>query len=160
MDVKVWIIAVVLGSVAFIGACTPTPPHNIGNVIIRMERSACYGTCPVYSVTVYGNGSVIFEGKQYVEKEGTVSYAVPKEDVRMLVDEFYSIDYFGLKEKYAEKCTLTGCMQVSDGPTTTTWFTVNGKVKTVRDYFGAPDKLVELENNIDAVAKTGEYVKK
>ena len=33
---------------------------------ITLERGPCFGTCPVYSVTLDGSGAVLFEGRRFV----------------------------------------------------------------------------------------------
>jgi hypothetical protein len=137
-------------------ACSPSPPHAITNVIITMERGICYGPCPVYEVTISGNGTVIFDGKKNV-REGVFVYAVPQEDVQRLVEAFYDLDFFSLNHEYTKKCTVLGCSTASDLPTTTTMFTINGKTKKVINYYGAPDRLAQLEDLIDETARTKEY---
>ena|ERR1700730_16098515 len=41
------------------------------NAVIGLERTACYGRCPAYKVTIYGTGKVIYEGKSNVRVVGT-----------------------------------------------------------------------------------------
>src|ERR1044072_5001999 len=71
---------------------------DLNKVVITLERGGCFGPCPIYSVTIHGDGTVIYKGKQYVKVEGTRRYKIPKEEVKKLVAEFYRIDYFSLKE--------------------------------------------------------------
>ena len=35
-----------------------------------MTRTACYGTCPQYKITIYHHGLVRYEGKMFVDKIG------------------------------------------------------------------------------------------
>jgi len=37
---------------------------------ISMRRSACFGTCPVYTIHVEGNGLVTYSGEKFTEYEG------------------------------------------------------------------------------------------
>ena len=41
-------------------------PWDLKGVKIQLSRSVCYGTCPAYSVTIRGDGSVHFSGQKYV----------------------------------------------------------------------------------------------
>ena len=34
---------------------------DLTKVIIRLQRTECLGVCPAYSVTVFGDGTVVFE---------------------------------------------------------------------------------------------------
>jgi hypothetical protein len=37
---------------------------------ISLQRTGCYGTCPIYEVVIFGNGIVTYEGKYYTDKTG------------------------------------------------------------------------------------------
>lgn len=37
---------------------------------IKMQRTMCYGNCPVYNVTVDKEGNVIYNGEMFVYKSG------------------------------------------------------------------------------------------
>jgi hypothetical protein len=111
-----------------------------------MERTPCFGFCPDYSLTIFGNGTVIYEGRNFVETTGQKVTTISREDVRMLVNEFYEIDYFSLKDEYTD--------QVTDLPTTTTSIRIDGRFKQVVDYYGAPEHLRNLEDTIDDVTKS------
>ena len=41
---------------------------NIKSVL--MGRGACYGTCPVYTMEVFENGTLVYNGKNFVDKLG------------------------------------------------------------------------------------------
>ncbi len=139
------LVAVLAVSVSLLGM----PGRDYENTSVTMSRGVCFGTCPVYTVTVYGNGSVFYEGRMFVEKEGNYSYQIPAEDARELIDEFYIINFFGLKDEYTEP--------VTDLPTTVVSIKVSGQEKKVIDYYGAPDKLRELEMKIDETARIEQY---
>ena len=35
-----------------------------------MARNACYGTCPIYKITIRADGAVAYEGIKFVKTEG------------------------------------------------------------------------------------------
>jgi (2Fe-2S) ferredoxin len=115
--------------------------------MITLERTACLGTCPIYKLSIYGDGRVIYEGIRFVKIEGTVTTTISEEKIKQLVTEFQSIDYFSLNDSYEE-------FNATDMPSAMTSLTVGGKTKTIRHYhgdFSAPKKLTELENKIDHI---------
>jgi hypothetical protein len=63
------LVAVLAVSVSLLGM----PGRDYENTSVTMSRGVCFGTCPVYTVTVYGNGSVFYEGRMFVEKEGIIA---------------------------------------------------------------------------------------
>lgn len=123
---------------------------DIESVLITMERTVCFGTCPAYSLEIYGNGTVVYEGYDFVAVEGRQTAQIPQESLRSLVGEFYRAGYFSLQDRYEQP--------VTDLPSTTTSITVDGKTKSVYRYGFGPEKLVLLEDMIDETAGTERWV--
>lgn len=129
------------------------PPQNLTGVEITLERTPCYGTCPVYSIIIHGDGTVIYEGKQFVRIEGTRVYTIPKENVEELVGMFYEINYFSLNDRYDAS--------VTDLPTVITSIKVGNETKTVSNYANAgPSRLHDLELTIDQITDSQSLWKK
>jgi hypothetical protein len=124
---------------------------NYNNAIVTMKRSGCYGTCPIYSLTIFGNGTVVYEGHRYVAIARIQTSTISKQEVRELVDHFYNIGYFSMENEY------TG--NVGDIPTATTSIRVGERFKLVADTHGAPDRLKQLEDRIDNIADSDRWVK-
>lgn len=119
----------------------PPKPSEFENVVITLERTVCFGRCPAYKVTLYGDGRVEYEGTRFVQVTGTMATKISQERVKELVTEFNRIDYFSLQDTYDAP--------VTDLPTTITSITVDGRTKKVENYYGGPKSLTELENKID-----------
>jgi hypothetical protein len=129
------------------------PPHgNIRDVVITLERTRCFGACPDYAVTVYGNGTVLYEGRDFVKVKGVQTSQIPQSGVEELVGAFYKARFFSMRDRYEEP--------VSDLPSQTTSITIDGTAtKTVYRYGFQPERLVALEDEIDRVAGTARWVK-
>ena len=119
------------------------------DIVITMERSACFGTCPIYSAKIYADGSVVYVGKEFVKEKGERRFKIAPERVQQLIKEFQRIDYFSLKDRYD---TDENGNSWTDLPTTITSICLDGKKKKVVNYYGAPQKLDELEDKIDSLA--------
>ena len=124
-------------------------------IIITIEKEACFGSCPVYSAQIYTDGTVLYEGKDFVKVTGKKQHKISEEKVKELVKAFEQIKYFSLKDKYESD---ENGMSVTDQPTTTTTISLNGKQKKVVNYYCAPKELEELENTIDRIAGLYEYI--
>lgn len=149
-------VAGIAVGVAFVVAfsITPFPYGNRGqyeDVTITLERTVCFGACPDYSVTVFGNATVIYEGRNFVAVEGKHTAQIPHEDVEELVSEFYRAGFFSLNDRYEQ--------QVTDLPSQTTTITIDGMTKFVYRYGSEPKRLAELEDKIDEIAQTEKWVK-
>ncbi len=133
------------------------PPKDLDyrHAVITLERTSCYGTCPVYRLTIYGDGRVVYEGQQFVPVTGRQTAQISPDEVRALVDEFYRIDYFSLKDRYMAHHGY----EISDAQSAITSITIDGRSKEVWDrYDCGPKKLEELEKRIDEVADTKRWV--
>lgn len=130
---------------------------------ITLERTICYGTCPSYKVIISADGSVLFEGRRFVKKVGTVQSKISQEIIRELIGRFEEINYFSLRNRYED--TGDGCEgAVSDGPTAITSIRINGKTKSVRHYYGCLGidvlaDLTRLEQAIDDAANTAQWIR-
>jgi hypothetical protein len=130
-------------------------PLTDEQVVITLERSVCYGTCPEYTVTIHGDGSVIYEGRDFVRVTGKQHGTAQREDVARLVDMFERAHFFDLKDRYSA--------QITDLPTYRVTYERNGRRKTVVDYAGEdagmPHAVSEIEQEIDRVAQTEKWVR-
>lgn len=136
-----------------------TQEGHPSNVVITLERTACLGTCPVYKVTITGDGGVDYEGKEYVRVVGTRRAKINPAEVEHLVQAFQNIHYFDLKDAYRSITNPDGTETiVTDLPTTYTSLSLDGRHMKVEDYVGAPKDLEELEGKIDATANTKRWV--
>ncbi|MBN8573877.1 MAG: DUF6438 domain-containing protein [Candidatus Kapaibacterium sp.] len=131
-----------------------TVQEDISDVRIIMQRTPCFGTCPVYTVTVTGRGDVQFMGTQFVSKEGESRKQVPVDSVRTLIGMFKDIQFTTLKDEYEDRA-------MSDAPSAIVTYATKDRSKTVKHYLGdmsAPEQLKKLEQAIDRIAKVHEWV--
>jgi hypothetical protein len=122
------------------------PQQERQPVMLTLERTACFGFCPIYKLTVYGNGKVVYEGKRFVKVAGTRTTTISQPAVKKLLAEFQQLQYFQLPDSYTGGHT--------DAPSAITSLTMGKRQKTVNHYLASPDapaKLTALENKIDAV---------
>lgn len=139
---------------------TGIPKADLQNAVITMERTPCFGTCPAYRLTLHGDGSVVYTGLQFVAVEGVQIGRISEDQFRQLVERFYDIDYFSLRDQY--QCP------VSDLPSAMTSITIGDRSKAIDDYgsgvgvegqdCAAPASLVELERFIDDITNSKQWV--
>ena len=107
------------------------------DLIISLQRGACYGTCPIYKIEVYSDGSGVYTGTQFVENIGIRIFNLSETQINLILTQAESIKFEKMKEEYSEP--------ISDLPTTF----IQIKDKRIRDHIGAPEALKNLENLID-----------
>lgn len=127
--------------------------------VITLRRTACFGTCPVYSLEIYEDGFVRFLGTDFVQYKGEQRAVIPREAVDNLVASFVRANYFALRDSYETYKDRKGRIwRVTDLPTIYTSLRVGTRKKSVRDYAFAPKRLTELEDEIDRVAHTQHWI--
>lgn len=136
-------------------SCTFNKPNSGYNqTVITLKRTACFGTCPIYDVTVYGDGRVVYNGKDFVKAKGKQNSKIPIKEVHQIVNLMQKSNYLKFKDQYID-------MQVTDMPYIYTSLTWNGITKKVERYAGdesAPKVLKEIEDRIDKVTNTKQWV--
>ena len=155
---NLWPVAAIIVLAISLAGCarSQTPqPSDIKDVVITLERTVCFGACPDYTLTIQGDGTVTYEGRQFVRIEGTRTATISEAKISQLLSEFEKVDYFSLNNSYEK-------LEATDMPSAITSLTINGKTKTVRHYhgdFSAPEKLTELENKIDEIVNSDQWIK-
>src|ERR1700730_2925658 len=116
---------------------------------ISLERTACFGTCPVYTLTVYSDGKVEYEGKEHVKEKGARSSKIDEKLFLRLLEKADEIGFFKLNDRYEGR--------VTDLPTRITTVTKGDVSKTVRNYYGGPKGLHDFEQLIDHVTNSAQW---
>jgi len=130
---------------------------------VTLERTPCFGSCPVYLVTASSSGAVRFEGKSHVSHAGPAVGQIAKARLDSLLAEVQAAGYFGFEEQYvpdSPACRSDNRI-ASDAPTAITSVTLHGHTKRIEHYHGcpgAPQALSRLEERIDEVLNTAQWI--
>ena len=146
-------------------ACRPAAPalHTVpaaSDGRISLERGPCFGTCPVYAVTIERSGAVIFEGRRFVTDTGTFTDSIPAVRVDSLFRELDAAGWFGFADRYAMGEPACGRF-ATDLPTVVTEVRMGGRSKRIEHDHGcsdAPEPLSALERRIDEVAGVSRWI--
>lgn len=103
---------------------------------VTISKGMCFGTCPVYSGTVYGDGKIVYEGQTNTERMGTYSGMIPSEVLCSLATEVQKNKLMTSKAKYIDN--------VPDAPVTTITITNMGQTTVISYNMGSPEPLREL----------------
>lgn len=122
---------------------------------IKLQRTMCFGTCPVYSVIVDKEGNVNYYGEMFVYKSGEHHWKISMRKVKQLND---LIEDFGFKSFIYEP----GDEFITDQPSCITTIKYSdGETKEINHYYGhvlIDDSLTEFEKNIERIIGTKKYV--
>jgi ankyrin repeat protein len=122
-------------------------------VRITLERTGCFGSCPGYIVAVSTDG-IVFDGRGFVVAAGNHKDTVDPREVRHLGEKFIAADFYSMDAEYRAG--------VTDNPAYGLSVEIDRHVKQVEDYVGAwegmPAVITELEDAIDAFARTDRWI--
>jgi hypothetical protein len=121
---------------------------------ITLQRTPCYGPCPVYRVTVFGTGEVEYFGEAHVAKAGAHRWMISQRRLDRLAKAFESARYSRLEDAYTSR-------ELTDAPGCLTSIEYeDGSSKSIDHYHGdptAPVALTELEDEIDRIVGVERY---
>src|SRR6478735_1034197 len=78
----------------------PHPPDTVpgATAIATLERTGCYGECPVYRLTVNTDGSVVYVGTRWVKVVGRREYKLSDAQVSNLESAFERANFMLLRD--------------------------------------------------------------
>lgn len=129
----------------------PSSPELRAKSKIQLIRHGCLGGCPQYSVTVYGNGRVVYEGREEVRVKGRARGKLSKKAVDDLMLKISEMDFFSYQPRPG-----TGC--VTDGPTANITVSEPGRQKRIEDECIEGRQIEELEAEIDKAVHIQRWV--
>jgi hypothetical protein len=63
------------------------------NLRVSYHRGSCYGRCEVYTLNLYDNGLLLFQGERFTERPGTWQKNIDRRRVVALIDSFQRADF-------------------------------------------------------------------
>lgn len=149
-------------------ASTMLPPSAAASdddLRVTLERTACFGTCPIYSVSVDASGAITYAGDRFVAERGPRTAKLDADDMRRLVEAIGNAGLDDLEGPYVRGAP--GCEDYStDNPTQIITVVRGGHEKRiVYDFgckaFGVRDTFARLKSlgaSIDAILDTARWV--
>jgi hypothetical protein len=123
-------------------------------VLATLERTACYGSCPVYSLTIYADGKVEYEGKLFVKVVGPGSSKLDAKELEALRAAFAEAKFFELDSNYT-------CQSRTDASSAHVSYRLGNNAKRIDHYHGcnkAPPALSRLEERLDELTRSAQWI--
>lgn len=128
-------------------------PDNFKIEEISFSTSHCFGTCPVFKLTIKANGKVKYEAIEYNEKKGKYKTNLDTDTLNKILQTINYLNFTSLKDEYSVNWT-------DDQTSTLKIKFSNGQTKKISDYgmigtFG----LEHLYDQLFALRKTQKWEK-
>jgi hypothetical protein len=150
----------VASALAACHSSSPAPaPAPDEAAAVTLERTPCFGRCPVYSVAITKSGLVRYEGKRFVADSGADTARIDPAAVQSLLAELDRGGYFGFDDRYVSGAPACG-PYATDLPGANTSVDNGDRSKEIQHDHGcshAPAALSSLEKRIDEVAGTSKW---
>lgn len=114
--------------------------------MIGFEKTACFGKCPVYKLTVYSDGYVLYEGLRFSEKMGKWEKKLKRKEKNSLCKSFKEADLWQYEDMYES--------ELVDLATTHMSFTYKDKTKTISGKIERPEALLALDAQMVTLAES------
>jgi hypothetical protein len=109
---------------------------------IGIERSACFGKCPAYTLIVNGDGTFQYHGKEFTKRRGDWHGTVDAKQLAVILAYISEMGYFKLMDEYT--------VGYSDLPGAYTMVRTRTRKKIIYNYGDSgPAKLNALQDMID-----------
>ena len=133
----------------------PHPPDTVAGAtaVATLERTGCYGECPVYRLTVNSDGTVVYVGTRWVKVVGRQEYKISDAQMLELQGAFDRANFNQLRDYDKVESTDDDWALLS--------YRRGGGLKHVRHYHGdnaAPPTLGALEDEFDRIVDSGRFV--
>ncbi len=104
------------------------------SLVARIQRTACFGRCPIYTASIYKSGYVDYMGEKWVEREGKQFARISKEKIDALLAEAKKIEFQKMNTIYDSK-------SVTDLPSTIITLRFEEGPKIVVNRYQGPEEL-------------------
>ena len=116
------------------------------DLIVKMRRTACYGTCPQYEIHIYKSGFIYYKGKMFVEKKGCFFSYISSNSINQIKTTLDQINFFQMEDNYLSPIT--------DIPSVILEVSIGDKRHVVKDRLNGPQELKNFHNFIDSLANS------
>lgn len=120
------------------------------DVFAYIKKTPCFGMCPTYEMTIFQDGTAVYEGIAHVDKIGKFKATFSKEEIENIKKMVDSINYFDFKEEYVAP-------HITDLPTTYTQMSYGGKSLKIKTYGEAPPSLMRFQSYLHQIMERTDW---
>lgn len=134
------------------------PPKDLKSAVVELSRGPCFGSCPSYTITIHGDGTVEYEGKGFVKVTGRQTGTLSSEELAEILQRLDQAHFFALDDRAFTWCFDTSSVLVR--------VSVDGRAKSVASdagctgaKSGVQDAFVQAADDIDRIVGSERWVR-
>lgn len=119
-------------------------PEKTSHMRIQLRKDACFGECPVFTLTIYSTGKATYEGEHYTPYLGLYETQLSENQYKSLITAFEDAQLFDLPSLYKS--------EIPDLPVVTLRYADDkGEEKEIKGRENRPEIVMELEKMLDGL---------
>ncbi len=125
------------------------PKFQGDEVVYQLKKGGCFGRCPIYKLSVYGNGLAEFEGERFTEMLGTYQRKLSSDEMKSLQSTFQTVDFDTLQASYKSR--------IPDLPLITVGYKVSDTLALHSGKMERPESLKSLQYALENLVKSDNW---
>ncbi len=121
------------------------------SVFFSLERTPCFGTCPTFKITIFQDGSAMYEGRRFAPREGRYTGRVDAATMKALKEEAEARGFYAMDDVYDKP--------VTDLPSVIIRMNADGKDKQVIGRVGPPQAFKNFTQRAEEILDKIEWTK-
>ena len=117
--------------------------------IIEYYTGPCFGNCPVYTLSVFNDGTARYDGRQLASRQGIYTKTLDESTLSRIQQAFRSANLWQYPDTIPSRVPDYAQVRFS--------FTDNGKTKTVSGKEDLPTALVNLQGQMRLLANADDW---
>lgn len=113
---------------------------------VSLDRTGCFGTCPIYQIKIFRSGKVQYFGRKFVDNEGVFQAQMNKQQVNDFFTEVDALNWESFPDQYP--------MDNVDFPQFRVEIKLGDFQKIIRGNTRADEALINLTQTIDELFET------
>jgi hypothetical protein len=116
-----------------------------------MNRGACHGRCPIYSLIVEYPGKASYIGKRFTDKLGLYEKTIPDSVFQLLMKSCEEAELWQYDDFYPSATTDLAVVELL--------YSRKGETKSIKGTNSRPEAVLKLENQLVTIAEADGWVK-
>jgi hypothetical protein len=144
---------VFLSGILFLASCASV--KVVGDEkgqVVAMEKSPCFGKCPHYSMQIFKDGKVVYNGKANTKKLGIFEKTIDKKELNSIVKAFESSKFSSFNDLYNS--------ELADLPSTMLYYADGKTKKSVTGKENRPAEVLKLQYMLEKIADSDGWLMK
>jgi len=120
------------------------------DIRITLEHNGCAKTCPVYSVMINGDGTVLYKGLKNVKEIGKQEYEIPTDTITELNKFLFELYHGNIKTEYGSQDRAENTVIIT--------IVFGNAIRIVNHDNSGPELLKQFEDKIEEIAMIKEFI--